>query len=186
MRATKKERIGWYFYDWANSAFYTTVITVFLGPYLTTITEAAADSAGYVNLLGIAIYADSFFPYVVSLSVLLQVIILPVIGAMADYTQRKKLILGVFAYIGAFSTMGLYFLEGDNYLLGGALFLIANLSFGASIVVYNSFLSEIAEPEKRDSVSVFNKLCHQRSISPCKALYKKNCLFSPLTSSLLK
>jgi MFS-type transporter involved in bile tolerance (Atg22 family) len=43
--ATRRERRGWYFYDWANSAFQTTVITVFLGPFLTTVTELAASSA---------------------------------------------------------------------------------------------------------------------------------------------
>jgi UMF1 family MFS transporter len=59
----------------------------------------------------------------------------------------------VFAYIGAFATMGLYFLQGDNYLYGGLLFLIANVAFGASVVFYNAFLPEIASPERRDAVS---------------------------------
>ena len=153
MQSTRKERIGWYFYDWANSAFYTTVITVFLGPYLTSITNAAADASGFVYLLGIPVHAGSFFPYIVSLSVLLQVIFLPIFGAIADYSNRKKTLLGVFAYLGAFATMGLFFLEGTNYLFGGALFIIANLSFGISAVMYNSFLGEIASPDKRDAVS---------------------------------
>jgi len=153
MQSTRKERIGWYFYDWANSAFYTTVVTVFLGPYLTSITNAAADATGFVHLFGIPIRAGSFFPYVVSLSVLLQVIFLPIFGAIADYSNRKKTLLGLFAYIGAFATMGLYFLEGTNFLFGGLLFIIANLSFGISVVMYNSFLNELAPPEKRDAVS---------------------------------
>jgi len=90
-KSNRREQVGWYFYDWANSAFSTTVVTVFLGPYLTVIAQ-------------------------------------------------KKVMLAFFAYVGAFSTMGLYFLEGDNYMLGAGLFLIANLSFGASIVFYNAFL----------------------------------------------
>jgi UMF1 family MFS transporter len=61
--------------------------------------------------------------------------------------------LGFFAYVGAFATMGMYFLEGDRYLLGGALFVIANFSIGASIVFYNAFLPEIASPDRRDAVS---------------------------------
>lgn len=153
MKSTRIERTGWYFYDWANSAFYTTVVTVFLGPYLTGITENAADANGFVSILGIPVYHGSFFAYVVSLSVLLQVFILPLAGSVADMTGRKKTILGAFAYLGAFSTMGLYFLEGSNYLLGGALFIIANLSFGVSVVVYNSFLGDISTVEKRDAVS---------------------------------
>ena len=144
------EQVSWYFYDWANSAFSTTVVAVFMGPYLTSVTRAAADAEGFVHPLGIGIRADAFFPFVVSLSVLLQVLILPIIGAVADYTHLKKRILGVFAYIGAFATMGLYFVNGDNYLFGGLLFLIANLSFGAAMVCYNAFLPEISGPDERD------------------------------------
>lgn len=149
----RREQIGWYFYDWANSAFSTTVITVFLGPYITSIARAAADAKGFVYPLGIPVAAGSFFPYIVSLSVLLQVFFLPILGAIADYSHRKKQLLAVFAYIGAFATMGLYFLEGKNYLYGGVLFLIANLAFGASVVFYNAFLPDIADPDSRDRIS---------------------------------
>ena len=153
----RREQIGWYFYDWANSAFYTTVVTVFLGPYLTEVAKAAAQSLGegntFVYPLGIKVFYGSVFPYVVSLSVALQVLLLPILGALADYSHRKKQMLALFAYIGAFATMGLYFLQGTNYLLGGALFVVANLSFGASEAFYNSFLSDIAAPNDRDRVS---------------------------------
>ena len=154
MSASKRrEQIGWYFYDWANSAFATTVVAVFLGPYLTTVAKAAADPEGFIHPLGIKVNAGSFFPYVVSISVLFQVFFLPIMGAIADYSHRKKHMLALFAYLGAFVTMGMYFLKGTNYLLGGVLFIIANLSFGVSVVFYNSFLPEIADPEERDSVS---------------------------------
>jgi MFS transporter, UMF1 family len=149
----RRERVGWYFYDWANSAFFTTVISVFLGPYLITVTEAAADVHGFVYPFGLKVRAGSFWPYVVALSVVQQVIFLPVLGAVADYTQRKKMMLGVFSYVGSFATMGLYFLQGTNYLLGGALFIIANVSIGASVIFYNAFLPELAAPDQRDSVS---------------------------------
>ncbi|MBI3328186.1 MAG: MFS transporter [Nitrospinae bacterium] len=152
-RNNRRERIGWYVYDWANSAFATTVVTVFLGPYLTTITKAAADDTGFVYPLGIKVNAGSFFPYMVSLSVLLQVIFLPLLGAIADYSHRKKQMLAFFAYLGACGTLGMYFLQGTPYLLGGLLLLLANLSFGASVVFYNAFLPEIASPEQRDAVS---------------------------------
>lgn len=151
--STRRERIGWYFYDWANSAFYTTVIAVFLGPYLTYVANNAADSNGNVYILGIAVFADSVFAYSVSISVLLQFIILPAIGAYADFSNIKKPLLAIFAYLGAFSTMGLYFLEGSNYLLGVILFIIANVSFGASVVVYNAYLNEISTLKDRDAVS---------------------------------
>ncbi len=149
----RREVFGWYVYDWANSAFTTTVVTVFLGPYLTSIARAAADSQGMIYPLGVPVAAGSFFPYIVSLSVLLQVFFLPLLGAIADYSQAKKQLLAFFAYLGSFATIGLYFLYGDNYLLGGVLFLIANLAFGAAMVFYNAFLPEIASPDRRDAVS---------------------------------
>lgn len=149
----RREQVGWAFYDWANSAFSTTVAAVFLGPYLTSIAGSAADADGFVYPLGVRVFAGSFFPYVVSLSVLLQVLFLPVLGAIADYTRRKKQMLALFAYVGAVATTGLYFVRGDGYLLGGLLFLIANLSFGASMVFYNAHLPEVASPEQRNFVS---------------------------------
>jgi MFS transporter, UMF1 family len=149
----RREQRGWYFYDWAFSAFSTTVVTVFLGPYLTDVAEAAAGGDGYLRPLGVPIRAESFFPYVVSLSVALQVLVLPIVGAVADRTRRKKQMLGGLAYLGALVTMGLYLVRGDDYLLGGALLVVANVAYGASAVVYYSFLPEIAFPGERDAVS---------------------------------
>ncbi|HSB10633.1 MAG TPA: MFS transporter [Blastocatellia bacterium] len=153
----RREQVGWYFYDWANSAFYTTVVTVFLGPYLTGVAKAAAESMGaentFVHPLGIKVFYGSFFPYVVALSVGLQMVFLPILGAIADYSHRKKQMLALFAFIGSFATIGLYFVDGTNYMLGGGLFVLANLSYGASIVFYNSFLPDIASAEERDRVS---------------------------------
>lgn len=149
----RREQVGWYFYDWANSAFPTTVVTVFLGPYLTTITKAAAAADGFVYPLGIRVSAGAYYPYLVSLSVLGQVVVLPILGAIADYSQRKKQLLALCAYLGALATAGLYFVQGTRYLLGGSLFLIANVAFGASIVFYNAFLPEIASADERDAVS---------------------------------
>ncbi len=153
----RREIFGWYIYDWANSAFYTTVVTVFLGPYLGSIAKNAARLGGETNVyiypLGIKVYYDSFYPYVMALSVALQVIFLPILGAIADYSHRKKQMLAATAYAGALATMGLYFLQGANYMLGGGLFILANLSFGASIVFYNSFLPDIASADRRDQVS---------------------------------
>jgi UMF1 family MFS transporter len=159
--STRRERVGWYFYDWANSAFSTTVIAVFLSPYLTSIAKTAAgcgnagdDCAGLrLHPLGIPIGPTSFYSYVLSLSVILQVLVLPITGAIADRTSHRRALLALFAYVGAAATIGFMFLSGDRYLLGGLLFVVANVAFGASIVVYNSFLPELAEPEDRDKVS---------------------------------
>jgi UMF1 family MFS transporter len=158
--STRRERTGWYFYDWANSAFSTTVVVVFLGPFLTSVTKQAAgcplgtdDCSGQVHPLGLSIAPGSYFPYLVSLSVFLTVFVLPVMGAVADRSAHKKRLLAGAAFVGAAATIGMVFVTGERYLLGGALFLIANISFGASVVVYNSFLPQLAGPDERDGVS---------------------------------
>ncbi|MGW0243829.1 MFS transporter [Micromonospora chalcea] len=158
--STPRERTGWYFYDWANSAFQTTVITVFLGPFLTTVTELAAgcelgaDSCdGAVYPLGVKVAAGSFYPYLISLSVFLTVFVLPVIGAIADRSAHKKRLLAAAAFTGAGATIAFAFVTGERYLLGGALFLVANISFGAAVVVYNSFLPQLGGPDERDGIS---------------------------------
>ena len=148
-----RERWGWYLYDWANSAFATTVVALFLGPYLTAIAKSAAGPDGFIHPLGLRIDARSFWSYMVGISVAAQVLVLPIAGAIADYGRRKKEALAATAYLGAAATMAMFFLKGSDYLLGGALFLVANVSFGASVVIYNSFLPEIAGPEERDEVS---------------------------------
>ncbi|MFI7245690.1 MFS transporter [Streptomyces qinglanensis] len=153
LRERRREQRGWYFYDWANSVFSTSVLTVFLGPYLTSVTEAAADADGYVHPLGIPVRAGSFFPYAVSASVLLSVLVMPLAAAFADRTGRKKPLLGAAAYLGAGATTGMYFLDGDRYLLGGVLLVVANVSYAVSIVLYHAFLPQIAPPEERDAVS---------------------------------
>ncbi|MGS2615790.1 MFS transporter [Micromonospora sp. LZ34] len=158
--STRRERTGWYVYDWANSAFQTTVITVFLGPFLTTVAELAAGCElgadrcdGFVYPLGIKVAAGSYYPYLISLSVFLTVFVLPVMGAIADRSLHKKRLLGGAAFTGAGATVAMAFVTGDRYLLGGALFLIANISFGAAIVVYNSFLPQLGGPDERDGIS---------------------------------
>lgn len=149
----RREQHGWYFYDWANSTFSTTVVTVFLGPYLTDVTKTAAGSDGFVSVAGLSVRYSAWFPAMVTLSVLLQVVTLPVVGALADRSTSKRRLLALFAYSGALATMLLVFVRDGRFLLGGALFVLANLAFGASVVVYNAFLPEIAVPDERDAVS---------------------------------
>jgi MFS family permease len=103
-RSSGQQRV-WYVYDWANSAFQTTVVTVFLGPYLTGLAAAAADVQGFVRPLGIPVRAAAYYPYLVSLSALLQIIAMPAVGAAADRTGRRRLLLGVLAYVGAIATI---------------------------------------------------------------------------------
>ena len=149
----RREQRGWYFYDWACSVYSTSVLTVFLGPYLTSVAKSAADADGYVHPLGVPVRAGSFFAYCVSASVVVAILVMPLAGAAADRTGRKKPLLALCAYLGASATTGLFFLDGDRYLLGGLLLIVANASVAVSMVVYNSYLPLIAPPEERDAVS---------------------------------
>ncbi|WP_432921224.1 MFS transporter [Microbispora sp. CA-135349] len=152
--ARRREQRGWYWYDWADSAFQTTVLTVFLGPYLTSVaTTAAGGEDGFVSFLGLDLRPKAYFTALVTISVLLQIVIMPIVGALADHTGRKKQILGAFAYVGAAATLGFYLVSGGGYLLGGVLFLVANVTFGSARVVYDSFLPQISGAEERDAIS---------------------------------
>lgn len=153
----KREIFGWAMYDWANSAFSTTVGTVFLGPYVASLARSAAESAGTttVSFLGIPVAPDSFLPYCISFSVGMQVLFLPILGAIADYSHLRKQMMRLFATIGAVATILMFFLTGGLWWLGGVLFIIANLAFGAAIVFYNAYLPDIASEEERDRVSSY-------------------------------
>jgi len=153
----KREIFGWAMYDWANSAFSTTVGTVFLGPYIASLAAkaAVANSDGMARFFGIPVAPDSFLPYCISFSVGLQVLFLPILGAIADYSHLRKRMMQIFAMIGAISTIAMFLITGPVWWLGGVLFIIANLTFGAAIVFYNAYLPDIASEEERDRVSSY-------------------------------
>jgi UMF1 family MFS transporter len=165
----KREIFGWAMYDWANSAFSTTVGTVFLAPYIGSLAASAAKaeflartgtawSEGQpliVHLLGIPIAPYSFIGYCTSLSVLLQVFFLPMLGAIADYSHIRKRMMQIFATLGAVSTIAMFLITDNVWWLGGLLFMFANLAFGAAVVFYNAYLPDIASEDQRDRVSSY-------------------------------
>jgi UMF1 family MFS transporter len=149
------EIFGWKMYDWANSAFYTTVVGALFSPYITRLAQDAVGKGGTVLNLGFlgSVTAESFPTLCVSISVGVQVLFLPVLGALGDYSNLKKRLMAVFCYTAVIANALLFFISGNLYLLGGLLFIIANVCFGASIVFYNSFLPEIATEDQSDKVS---------------------------------
>lgn len=151
----RREIFGWVMYDWANSAFQTTVVTVLIGPYLTALAQQAVGENGIVIALGPlgAVTAKSFFPYCIALSVFLQIVLLPLLGAAADHSRMKKRLMMTFCYAGVVATCLLFFVNASHYIAGGALLIVANLCFGATIVLYNAFLNDVAPPHLRDQVS---------------------------------
>lgn len=153
----RREIFGWAMYDWANSAFSTTVGTVFLGPYIASLAATAAEAFpdGNARFFGIPVAPDSFLPYCISFSVGLQVLFLPILGAIADYSHMRKRMMQIFAFIGAIATILMFLITGDLWWLGGVLYIVANLAFGAAIVFYNAYLPDIASEEERDRVSSY-------------------------------
>jgi UMF1 family MFS transporter len=159
-----REQKAWYWYDWANSAYVTTIATVLFAPYLTSVAERAA--CGFVTdedkglkcsdnlqVLGLGISPGSLVFYVVTIATIFSALVLPIVGAMADRSAKKKNIMAGFAWVGSLAAGCMFFVTGDNWQLGVLLLFIANICLGSSLVVYDAILCEIAEPDERDRVS---------------------------------
>ena len=150
-----REIFGWKVYDWANSAFYTTVVAALFSPYLTRLAQTAVGENGVVMHLGPLgnVTAKSLPTLCVSISVGAQVFLLPVLGALGDYSDLKKRMMALFCYVAVIANCLMFFIKGELYLWGGVLFIVANVCFGASNVFYNAFLPEIVTDDQADKVS---------------------------------
>ena len=156
-----REQRAWYFYDWANSAYVTTTATVLFVPYLSAVAKAAACpglAGGEVcrtdlSVLGVPVAPGSLALYVVTFSTILSAVLLPVVGAIADRTARKKHLMAGFAWVGSLAAASMFFVTGTNWQLGAGLQFVANICLGASLVVYDAILVAIAGPDERDRVS---------------------------------
>src|SRR5688500_7217285 len=135
-----REQKAWYWYDWANSAYVTTIATVLFAPYLISIAEKAA--CGYVgdddrscnqdlSILGLAVAPGALPAYIVTFSTLLSAVVLPLLGAIADRTENKKGLLAGFAWTGAAFASLLFFCTDDNWQIGAVAVIGANLCLGA-------------------------------------------------------
>ena len=160
--ARRREQRAWYVYDWANSAFVTTVSTVLIGPYLTAVATTAAcpdlgpdeDCTGTVALLGfIDVRPDSLVAFLISISTVVIALVLPFVGAVADRTPRKRVLMARFAWAGAALATALFLVTGDAWALGATLLVLANACLAASLTVYDAILVDVAGPDERDRVS---------------------------------
>ncbi|HEX2176558.1 MAG TPA: MFS transporter [Nocardioidaceae bacterium] len=158
----RQQQRAWYWYDWANSAYVTTVGTVLFLPYLTSVAQTAACGTPATAadpcttdliVLGLPVSPGSLAFYVVTLATIFSALVLPVVGAVADRTWRKKELLAGFAWLGSLATAGMFLVVGGNWLLGAVLLFVANLALGASLVVYDAILCQVATPDERDHVS---------------------------------
>ena len=152
---------AWYWYDWANSAYVTTTLTVLMAPYLTVIAKKAAcptlpsDVACHTHLsvVGIPVDPGSLVFYVLTISTIISTFVLIFIGALADRSPRPVRLFAAFAWTGAAAASAMFLVSGDNWSLGVVLLIIANLCLGSSLVIYDALLCRIAGPDERDRVS---------------------------------
>ena len=159
---------AWALYDWANSV-YSLVITSTIFPIYYAILTTAYEKKEYVaetkqwidvavphmiTIFGKQYHPDTVYGYSLTLSFLIVVLLSPILSSLADTIGNKKSFLQFFCYLGATSCMGLAMFTGMGTVWLGLLFSVtASVGFWGSLVFYNSFLPDIATPDKQDSLS---------------------------------
>jgi UMF1 family MFS transporter len=139
----RPELRAWAMYDWANSAFQTTIIAAVFPIYYEKV--AAAGLPGPV--------ATSRFAWATTWSILIVAIVAPLLGAVADYRPVKKRMIAVFLAIGASATAAMFFITEGEWRLALVLFVIGNIGVASSIVFYESLLPHLASEDELDVVS---------------------------------
>lgn len=136
----KREQFAWVMYDWANSAFATTVMGAILPNYF----------AAYIATEG----ALSIWGYTVAIGSLIAALISPVLGAIADFRGSKKKFMVFFIAVGVISTALLYLVDqpGDQ-LLASILYILGTIGFAGSLVFYDALLPHVANEDEIDQVS---------------------------------
>ena len=137
-------------YDFANSAFATTILAVIFNQYFATI--IAGGERG-IEFFGFRLHGASFFTFSVAFSMVISAVLSPLLGAVADASASKKKFLMVFCYTAILFTGLLYFVHAGNYWRGAIFFIIANIGFAGGNVYYNAFLPEISTDENIGRIS---------------------------------
>ena len=152
LKGNKKIINAWAMYDWANSS-YSLVITSALFPiYFHSVTSNGTDNM--VQFLGRTYNSDSLQTYAISLAFLVIAAINPLLSSIADYSGNKKRFMFFFSTLGATACAALFFFDSMSTLWIGVLgSILAAIGYAGSIVFYNAFLPEIAEPKDQDRVS---------------------------------
>lgn len=140
--SAKQER-HWMMYDWANSAFATTMLAAVLPIFYASVAaKPLGDSV-----------AASYWAYTQTIGMILVAIISPVLGAIADMSGRKMAFLRVFSIMGALSCVIMAFMGEGDWMLVSFLFIIGTIGFSGGNTFYDSLLPDLVSPERRDEVS---------------------------------
>ena len=139
----RRDLRAWAMYDWANSAFQTTIIAAVFPIYYQKVAAAGQPET----------VAMSRFAWATTLAILIVAIVAPLLGAIADYTAIKKRLLGVFLAIGAVATAAMFWIQRGDWAFALTLFVIGNVGVAGSIVFYESLLPHLVREEDLDRVS---------------------------------
>lgn len=145
MPSDRSRIFAWALYDWANSAFSTTVMAGFFPVFFKQYWSIGAEVTESTFWLGVAN----------SLSSLLVVLFAPLLGAIADHGGARKRFLGLFALMGIVPTAGLYFVGQGDWHVASALYVIATVGFAGSLIFYDALLLDVTNGGCIDSVSAF-------------------------------
>ncbi len=148
-----RHRQAWYLYGFASQSFPTVVVTVFMSRYLTSVAEDAVGKHGRVHVLGVPIAPGSLFAYTVTAATIALVVLMPLVGAFADRTGRKRDIMLGCGAVGALACVAMVFVGHGDWQLGAALFAAAFLGYSCSIVVSYSLLVDLSSVDDRDRAS---------------------------------
>jgi UMF1 family MFS transporter len=157
IKGDKKIINAWTFYDFANSS-YPLVITSAIFPIFYVNVTGTKDGSGNiisdtVNLFGCDFKNTELYDYVVALSFIIVSLSSPILSGIADYSGNKKRFMQFFCYLGSISCASLYFFCKEQLFFGLLSILFASVGYWGSVVFYNAYLPEIAEPEDHDKVS---------------------------------
>jgi UMF1 family MFS transporter len=140
----KKRAIwAWTMYDWANSAFATTIMAAVLPVYYSSVAAA--------NLL--PAQATANWGFTTSIAAFLAAVLSPILGAIADFQGSKKRFLFFFMLLGVIATGLLYFVTEGKWPLASTLYIFANIGFAGSLVFYDGLLPHVASGDEIDAVS---------------------------------
>jgi len=148
--SSRRQIFGWAMYDFANSAFATTILAVIFNQYFATVVAGGQKGIG---IFGFQLHGASLFTFCVSLSMVISAVLAPFLGAVADASASKKKFLMVFCYIAILFTGLLYFVRAGDYWRGAFFFIVANIGFAGGNVFYNAFLPEISTEQTIGRIS---------------------------------
>lgn len=149
LKGDRRTIFGWAMYDWANSAYMTTVAAALLPAYFA---RAVVPEGGY-EIFGRTLGGQELWGYFVSFGTFIIFLLTPILGAVADFSAAKKRFLRAFAYGGALFTCLYWFLGTGDVLLTLGLFFLTQIGFVSANVFYDGFLPDITTAETIDRIS---------------------------------